>query len=113
MATGSVKKPISSIEYYTLVNGESVGTGNVTLYSGRKLSDYKLLLAMWRVNNTTRATAVFRPADIQAGNIELFYVDSANVQRWADLNYQSDTVVRLLCSSNAGGSMFLLGYKIE
>lgn len=100
------------IDYETLLNGSSVGAGNVTIFANRKISDYTWLVAVWTVSNNIRATQII-PRPIWEANqsyISLFYVDSQNTQRWAEVTYVDDTHVRLAAGgSGVGGAMYLYG----
>lgn len=98
------------IELKTLVNGAGVNDGSVTIHGGRKLSDYKVLIAEWKVNGAIRATAICRKDSfVAATNLSLFYVDSGNTQRYVEVAYNDDTDVTLTASGNASGNLYLFG----
>ena len=100
------------IDYETLLDGNSVGAGNVTTYSNRKISDYRFLVAMWVVDNNIRASQIIsRPFwEARQSYISMLSVDSQNTQRWAEITYIDDTHVRLGAGgSGVGGAMFLYG----
>lgn len=108
MAVSTIKRMTS--EYETIVNSANVNAGNVTLYNGRRLSKYSLIQVSWIVSNRIRASVVMPRGTLANGvNLELFYVDSANTQRWADVNCVNDTTVNISCSANASGSILAVG----
>ena len=94
----------------TLINGASVNAGRITLHGGRKLSDYKMLIAEWKVSGAIRATAIVRKDSfVGASYLSLFYVDSSNTQRYVEVAYNDDTDVTLTASGNASGNLSLFG----
>lgn len=108
MASSVIKRMTSN--YETILNGASVSSGNTSLYNGRSLSTYSLIQLTWYVNYLVRASAIVPRSTFTNGiNVELFYVDSQNTQRWADVKYVNDTTVNLSCSSNATGNITAVG----
>ena len=97
-------------------------TTTKTLYStlnGQKFSDYGYLCFELLINgNTVRVsmTVVANRFYNQGYTVELFYVDSANVQRWVDIMYASDTSFYMIGSSNIIANntrVHITGSKIE
>ena len=108
MASSVIKRMTS--DYETIVNSANVNAGNVTLYNGRALSKYSLIQLTWYVNYLVRASVIIPKSVFTNGiNVELFYVDSQNTQRWADVKYVNDRTVNLSCSSNATGNITAVG----
>lgn len=101
------------IDGYTLVNFASASAGTISTYNSRSFSDYIWLVAEWVVNSSIRATMMFRRADFEnAPYVSLFYVDSANTQRWCELSYVDDTTLSITASSNASGNIALFGLAL-
>jgi hypothetical protein len=112
----TINNTLASHDYYTLVNGESV-TNNIktiTLLNGRKLSDYKLLIATVRRGKHYRDTCVIPRSYLVADiGISMTEVDSSNKQRWYEIKYVSDTQVTIQASANADSAYIaLLGVNI-
>lgn len=108
MASSAIKR--MATDYETIVNSANVNAGNVTLYNGRALSKYSLIQLTWYVSYLVRASAIVpRSAFTNGINVELFYVDSQNAQRWAEVKYVNDTTVNISCSSNASGNITAVG----
>lgn len=112
----TINNTLASHDYYTLVNGEPVTNTikTITLLNGRKLSDYKFLIATVRRGNYYRDTCImprnYFGAEI---GISMTEVDSANTQRWYEIKYVSDTQVTIQASANVEGAyMALLGVNI-
>lgn len=112
-----VNSSLAQLDYFTLLNGEIVSNTKttVTLFGNRKLSDYKFFIALVKINTVTRASMyVPKTALHQASDqLSLFYVDSANIQRWFEITYKSDTQVDIQSSANVTSStaIYLYGYN--
>ena len=107
---------VSSFGNYTLLNGESVSNTKTTktLYSGRKLSDYKIYMAVIKVSEAVRTCFTVPSQQFQSGRkLSLFYVDSVNTQRWFEISYKSDTTVDIQSSTNVANdtTVWLYGVK--
>lgn len=98
----------AKIDYYTLINGETVSATlqTKTLFNNRRFSDYKLVLAIVKRGGLFR-TSMFIPVAL-IDNISLFEVDSTNTQRWYEVKYVSDISVTIQASSNATGAQLWL-----
>ena len=102
------------LDYYTLLNGETVTSTltNKTLFGSRKLSNYKLLLAVAKRGGVLRVSLITAQG-LFSGNtavMSLTEVDSSNTQRWYEIKYVNDTTVSIQCSSNASGAdVYLYG----
>jgi hypothetical protein len=69
----------------------------------RKFSDYGYLCFELLINGNYVRSSIIIPARRFFGNnytVELFYVDSANTQRWIDVIYNNDTSFYMVGSSN-------------
>lgn len=104
---------------YTLINNANVTAGNYTLINDRKLTDYTFIVIIWRRllsgNTWWVVDQAILPIDATTGNfgnVQLSYVDSNNVQRWAAVQFQTNTSVVLTASSNASGAINAFGIKI-
>lgn len=106
MAKDKIAK--TNFDFFTLLNQEEpTGTAtSVTLYNGRKFSDYPLLLFMYTRGAYFRATQIIPKNTFAAGTygVSMSDVDSVNTQRWCEVKYIDDTHVTLQCSSNAVGT---------
>lgn len=102
------------LDYYTLLNGETVTSTltNKTLFGSRKLSNYKLLLVVAKRGGVLRVSLITAQG-LFSGNtavMSLTEVDSSNTQRWYEIKYVNDTTVSIQCSSNASGAdVYLYG----
>ena len=107
----------SKLDYYTLLNGETVTSTNTnkTLFNSRKLSDYRLLLAIAKRSGACKvSTLVVRGLfSISSDVISLAEVDSTNIQRWYEIKYVNDTTVSIQCSSNVTGSASVYLYGLH
>ena len=112
----TINETLASHSYFTLVNGESVSNTQktVTLLNGRKLSDYTLLLMLVKRGGYYRTSLLMPRPLFNAGDaLDITEVDSANVQRWYDLAYISNTQVRIQSSANVTDTMvYLYGINI-
>lgn len=83
----------------------SAGAQNKTIISGRKLSDFNMLIIQWFRYRTIRESMIVTTPQLSGGNTcELVDVDSSNTQRWIDITYVSDTEVTITASSNIGAT---------
>lgn len=122
MATESLKKLFDKVDFDTLLLNEEPTTTRTTktLYGGRKISDYELLIFLvvrGSAPQGVRATQIV-PRSIFAnsgyGWVSMTEVDSANTQRWYEVSMVSDTQVQIQRSSNASGSnIFMYGIKLS
>jgi hypothetical protein len=112
----TINNTLASHDYYTLVNGERVVSTirTITLLNGRKLSDYKFLIATVRRGDYYRATCIMPRSYLVADiGISMTEVDSSNTQRWYEIKYVSDTQVTIQASANTDSAYIaLLGVNI-
>ena len=105
------------LDYYTLLNGESVTSNltNKTLYGSRSLSDYHLILAVVKRGGVMRSSLMtVRGLFTQNTDvISLTEVDSVNTQRWYEIKYVDSTTVSIQCSSNASGNADIYLYGLH
>jgi len=94
-----------------LLQSASVNSGNNTIAFGRSLADYNLLVIVWNpMDNLARESIIIPCSEFKSiGAVELSYVNSANVQSWADVKYVNDTTVNLTCKSGATGRIRMYG----
>ena len=84
----------------------AVVTTTKTEYStlnSKKFSDYAYLCFELLINGNSVRASIIIPSNrfiVQGYTVELFYVDSINVQRWIDVTYKSDTSFYMVGSSN-------------
>ena len=101
----------SKNDYFTLVNAQTASStvATVTLYDGRKLSDYRYLLAIVRRGSYYRTT-MYIPRVLFDANVamSLTEVDSTNTQRWYEVKYVNDTHVTVQSSQNASNAQVWL-----
>ena len=105
------------LDYYTLLNGETVTSTltNKTLFGSRKLSNYKLLLAVAKRGGVLRVSLITAQG-LFSGNtavMSLTEVDSSNTQRWYEIKYVNDTTVSIQCSPNASGNADVYLYGLH
>lgn len=105
------------LDYYTLLNGENVTLTNTnkTLFNSRKLSDYRLLLAVVKRSGACKVSTLVVQGLFSSSSdvISLAEVDSTNIQRWYEIKYVSDTTVSIQCSSNVSGSADVYLYGLH
>lgn len=110
MAVSTIKLR-SAPDFTRLLNNGSVSGGNTTIFNGRSLADYNILVIVWTPTDTlARESMVIPYTEFKSiGAVELSYVNSANVQSWADVAYVNDTTVKLSCKSGATGTIRMYG----
>lgn len=101
----------NGVTLYNLAQIEALSssTQTVNLTSGRRLSSYPLLLLQWGQGGYIRESMMVYNALFEGNPAVLSYVDSSNVQRWAQVTYVSDTSVSFVGSSNAAGFVVVYG----
>lgn len=110
MAVSTIKLHPSP-NWARLLNNGSVNGGNTTIFNGRSLADYNVLIIAWTpTDSLARESIVIPYSEFKSiGAVELSYVNSANVQSWADVKYVNDTTVNLTCKSGATGTIRIYG----
>ena len=119
MASGTIKKSISMLDYETLLNGVSPSTTSEskTIYNGRKLSDYVLYIATVIRGGGVRCSVAVPRANFLTNSdwISMTEVDSVNTQRWYEIHKSSDTQVTIQKSNSASSDnviIYLYGIKL-
>ena len=105
------------LDYYTLLNGETVTSTltNKTLFGSRSISNYKLLLAVVKRGGVLRVSLITVRGLFSENTavMSLTEVDSTNTQRWYEIKYVNDTKVSIQCSSNASGNADIYLYGLH
>ena len=111
LLTKMLTKMNERLTWSRLLNNGSVSGGNTTIFNGRSLADYNILVIVWTpTDSLARESIVIPYPEFKSiGTVELSYVNSANVQSWADVKYVNDTTVNLTCKSGATGTIRMYG----
>lgn len=114
----ALRNSLSALGWYTLYEDHSVRSTDttVTLILSRKLSDYDLLLFLFRDANKSyiRMTGIAPLSMFTETAWEGTYVNSTGTQFWVDCGRVSDTQIKIKGSANAVGGFFtLIGIKLH
>ena len=106
--TSAISALDTKIEAHIPILWNLVTTGNLSagqqtanVITGRKLSDFNMLVIQWLRSGSLRETAITSEPLFAGGQVcELVNVDSSNTQRWIDVAYVSDTQIQITTASN-------------